>query len=81
MNTKTEDIKKDKLDLINWITTLEDKTSLELLKVLKEEQKEVDWSDNISDEERNAIEEGLSDLKKGNTKPHSEVKKVYEKWL
>jgi len=69
MNTKTEDIKKDKLDLINWITTLEDKTSIELLKVLKEEQKEDDWSDNISDEERNAIEEGLSDLKKGIQSP------------
>jgi len=72
---------KSEQDLINWIIILEDETSVELLKNPKKEQKEVDWFDSISDEAKNTIEEGLSDLKKGGATPHSEVKKQYKKWL
>jgi len=35
----------------------------------------------LSEAERKSIEEGLEDLKNGNVIPHSEAKKVYEKWL
>lgn len=51
---------------------------LEIIKVLK---KDDDWWNTISDEEKSAIEKGLQDAENGNIKPHSEAKKLYEKWL
>lgn len=40
-----------------------------------------DWWNEISDVEKKSIELGISDADNGNLKPHSEVKKIYEKWL
>ena len=39
------------------------------------------WSNNISDEEKEAIETGLKEMKEGKTIPHDEVMKKYSKWL
>ena len=41
----------------------------------------IDWWDEISSEEKNAIDNGLADIKAGRVKPHEDVKKIYEKWL
>ena len=40
-----------------------------------------DWWNEASDGEKTSIELGLSDAEKGKLKPHSEAKKIYEKWL
>ncbi|MDR1162040.1 MAG: hypothetical protein LBK45_06845 [Tannerellaceae bacterium] len=40
-----------------------------------------DWWDTISQEERDAIEEGLEDIRNGRTVPYEEVRKMYAKWL
>ena len=74
-------IEKDKLDIIKWVTTLKDETSIERLKMLKNSRLKQDWWDQISDEEMNAIDQGLTDIGAGKLKPHEEVKKHYEKWL
>ncbi|MFP5438625.1 MAG: hypothetical protein ACLGH8_12610 [Bacteroidia bacterium] len=42
---------------------------------------DVDFWDTISEEEKRAIEKGLEDVKAGSVTPHSEVRKLYEKWL
>lgn len=83
MKSKTQDssIEKEKLEIIKWITTLKDETSIERLKMLKDSKSKLDWWDQISDDEKNAIEKGLDDIKAGRVKPHGEVKKIYEKWL
>ena len=77
------DIEKDKLEIIKWVTTLEDKSAVERLKLYKESEMDAgaDWADDLSKEERIAIEEGLSDIEAGRTKPHSKVKSMYGKWL
>ena len=40
-----------------------------------------DWWTEISEAERDAIEEGLQDLAENRTYDHSEVRKLYEKYL
>lgn len=69
-----------KLELIQWLSTLEDKVVIEkLIKFRKEES--TDWWDSISDEEKKSIESGQNDADKNNLIPHVTVRKTYEKWL
>lgn len=72
-------IEKRKLELIQWLSTLEDLSILDKISALKKEQK--DWWDTISDDERTSIEKGIVQADAGNLKPHSEARKLYEKWL
>ncbi|MFD2033915.1 hypothetical protein ACFSKL_03880 [Belliella marina] len=74
-------IEKDKLEIIKWITTIKDETSIEKLRMLMNSTIDIDWLEQISDEELNSIEKGLEDIKAGRVKPHKDVKKLYEKWL
>ncbi|MEO7088569.1 MAG: hypothetical protein ABIZ51_07255 [Bacteroidia bacterium] len=77
MNTSTLD---KKIELIQWLSTLEDKSIIDkLLKFRRAENK--DWWNSISAAEQKSIEKGLSDAEKGKLKSHSEARKLYEKWL
>lgn len=69
-----------KIELIQWLSTLEDNSILDkLLKFRKEETK--DWWHSISEEEKTSLKKGIIDAENGNLIPHSEVRKIYEKWL
>lgn len=81
MKMKEKNIDTEKLEIIKWITSLKDDHSIERIKLLKNHSKLTDWWDEISQEERAAIDKGLEDIKKGRVRPHSEVKKLYAKWL
>ena len=73
-------IESKKLALIQWLTSLNDVSMND--KILELKQKETkDWWNEISDEEKESIEKGLSDAESGKLKPHSEIRKKYEKWL
>jgi Sec7-like guanine-nucleotide exchange factor len=73
-------IESKKLALIQWLTSLNDVSMID--KILELKQKETkDWWNEISDEEKESIEKGLSDAESGKLKPHSEIRKKYEKWL
>jgi hypothetical protein len=74
-------IERDKLEIIKWVTSLKDETSIERLKLLKDQKRKTDWWDEISESEKNAIEQGLDDIKAGRIKSHKEVKRGYAKWL
>jgi len=77
MNTQTLN---NKIELIQWLSTLEDNSIIEkLLKFRKEETK--DWWNTISDEEKKSIEKGIFDADNNKLEPHSSVRKIYEKWL
>jgi len=77
MNTQTLN---KKIELIQWLSTLEDNSIIEkLLKFKKEETK--DWWDSISEVEKESIEKGISDADNNKLEPHSNVRKIYEKWL
>ena len=73
-------IDSKKLVLIEWISRINDFAVIDKLIELKE--KEID-SDNflISRNEQNSIDLGIEDAKNGKLTAHTEVKKIYEKWL
>lgn len=81
MKTKALNVEKEKLEIIKWVTSLTDSTTIEGLRVLRQKSAKADWWTEITDEERAAIDKGLNDIKAGRVKPHAEAKKLYEKWL
>lgn len=74
------DIQDTKIDLIQWLTTIDNVDVLKKIKSIKESEIETEWT-KVSAKEKKSIEKGLKDVKLGNTKPHAEVKKIYEKYL
>ena len=73
-------IQNAKIDLIQWLTTIEDSSVIQKIMELRNTERK-DWWNEISDVEKKSIELGISDADNGNLKPHSEAKKIYEKWL
>ena len=55
------------------------KTVLTVIKTFIGEQK--DWWDEISEEQRQAIDRSLAEMKAGKLTSHDEVMKKYKKWL
>ena len=43
--------------------------------------KKSDWWDEISEDERRSIEQGLAEADRGELIPHEEVMAQYKKWL
>jgi uncharacterized protein YdaT len=77
MNIQTE-----KLDLIEWISKLNDTVIIDKLRELKNDySKSKDWWDNLKKEEIDSINRGLKDFEEGRTHPHNTARKVYEKYL
>jgi len=73
-------IQNKKIELIQWLSTLNDESTIEKLMKLRESEK-ADWWREISKEEKKSIEKGIKDADSGKLKSHSEAKKLYEKWL
>jgi len=73
-------IQNIKIELIQWLTTLDDKSLIQKILDLRISQTK-DWWDKISDAEKTSIEKGISDAEKGKLSSHSEARKIYEKWL
>lgn len=78
MNTDSQ-----KVEIIQWIAGLEDKSTLQQIKKLKEqsEMQQQDLINTISHQERESILRGLDDSANGRITSHADVRKKYEKWL
>ncbi len=61
------EIKQTKLNLIAWIEQLSDTNTLAFLEGLKESKSSNDWWSNISESQKQHINEGLSDAAEGRT--------------
>ena len=48
--------------------------------ILRKKEK-TDWWNEISTDEKNSIEKGILDAINGKLTSHSNVKKIYDKWL
>lgn len=69
-----------KIELIQWLSSLDDKTILDkLVQFRKNETK--DWWNTISNEEKISVEKGIEDADNKKLNDHSSVRKLYEKWL
>ena len=76
---ETTNIQERKLELIQWVSVIDDVALLDRLTDLKDEST-TDWWDEISDSEKQSISKGLADADAGNVRPHSEARAIYEKW-
>ncbi|WP_194767706.1 hypothetical protein [Tamlana sp. I1] len=73
-------IENKKIELIQWLSTLNDQSLIDKLMILKEKER-TDWWNEISESEKNSIEKGIQDADDGKLTSHSTVKTIYEKWL
>ena len=66
-----------KLELIAWLTVLDDQETISFLKSVKDSQ--ISGSDvtALSDYDINGIDRGMEDVEKGRVIPHEEVKRRY----
>jgi len=68
-----------KINLINWISTLQDEITLEKMEKLQKER--TDWWDTMSNEDKDAVNEGLAQLDRAEYITHAEVRsKIKERF-
>jgi hypothetical protein len=77
MNIQTE-----KLDLIEWISRLNDTSIIDKLRTIKNDySKSKDWWDTLNKEEIDSINRGLRDFEEDKVHSHDSALKLYEKYL
>jgi hypothetical protein len=75
-------IQTQKLDLIGWISKLNDTSIIDRLRQIKDDySKSEDWWDSLNKEELESIKRGLKDFEEGKTHSNETVRQVYEKYL
>ena len=68
-----------KINLINWISSLQEADLIDKMEAIQKEN--ADWWDTINNKDKQAIEEGLVQLDKGEFLTRSQVRaKVKEKY-
>jgi hypothetical protein len=70
------DITLKKIELIEWLTKIDDETLINRISALKKDS-EKDWWDSLSNEQREDIEAGLGDIESGRK---TEFNKVLSKY-
>ena len=73
-------LQNKKIELIQWLSTINDKSLIEKLLKLRDKEK-TDWWHKISEAEKESIEKGLIDANNGKLNSHSTARKTYAKWL
>jgi hypothetical protein len=76
----TLNIQERKLELIQWLSVLDDVSLIEKVAKVRDESVS-DWWNEISEAEKESIATGIKDADAGLLKPHSEARAKYEKWL
>lgn len=67
-----------KLELIEWLTKLEDSETLNYLKIVKDSNESAqDWWHELPESVKNGIQRGLDDVAEGRIVSHNDVKKKY----
>jgi predicted transcriptional regulator len=75
-------IQSEKLDLIEWISKLNDASLIQKLRSIKMNyNKSKDWYAELNDEELASINRGLKDIEDGRVNSHESAKKIYGKYL
>ena len=80
MSTELQ-IQNKKLELIQWLSTIEDIDFLEKISNLISSEKKKDWWNEISDAEKESIERGIAQAEAGNINLHTKAREIYGKWL
>ena len=74
-------VKKDiRTEVKDYIDNADDRI-VKIIHAMLEADKEQDWWDEISTEEKSSIDRGLRQLEQGKGIPHEEVIKKHAKWF
>ncbi|NTW69577.1 MAG: hypothetical protein HGB23_06950 [Chlorobiaceae bacterium] len=73
----------EKLEIIQRICEIQDNDLISLIKnmLTRTDASRSDWWNDITQDEKDSIHRGLSDLQQGNLHAHSEIRGKYEKWV
>ena len=72
------DINARKLDLINWLSAIQDNKVIEVLEKLKNEfSTKEEWWDTLPLERKQLIQKAREEAHTGKTKPHAQVMAKY----
>jgi len=67
-----------KLELLEWLTKLEDDETINYLKIVKDSNvTHGEWWHDLTDEQKSGIDRGLKDVDAGRVTSHDNVKKKY----
>ncbi|MFO7999874.1 MAG: hypothetical protein R6U46_01415 [Marinilabilia sp.] len=67
-----------KLELIEWLSRLDDEETIQYLKIVKDLQTAGhDWWNDLTENQKKRIEKGLKDIDEGRVRSHEYVKKKY----
>lgn len=70
-----------KLELVQLILNTDRPNLLEKVSQILKQEEEADWWDELPLSVQKSVKRGMEQAKRGETRPHSEVMKKYEKWL
>ncbi len=70
-----------KLELVQMILNTDRPNLLEKVSQILKQEKEADWWDELPLSVQESVKKGMEQAKRGETRPHSEVMKKYQKWL
>jgi predicted transcriptional regulator len=73
-------LESSKIELIQWLLTLEDESIVQQLLELRANATR-DWWEKASAEEQRSILAGIKEAEAGLVKPHTEARELYAKWL
>ena len=72
-------IQNKKLELIQWLSTIQDLNFLEKISEFISRENKKDWADLIMDTESQSIEKGIAQADAGKLNPHSKARAIYGK--
>ena len=70
-----------KLELVQLILNTDRPNLLEKVSQILKQEKEDEWWDELPLSVQESVKKGIEQAKRGETRPHSEVMKKYQKWL
>ncbi len=75
------DIQAKKIELIQWLSTIEDMSLLNEISELQNKESRHEWWNDISETEKKSVLKGIEDADAGHLNTHDKARKIYEKWL
>jgi hypothetical protein len=69
--------KAAKIELMDWLSGIEDRELLSALLFYKKANETLDWADNLTNAQKAAIREGLEDIREGRVHSSADIWKKY----
>ena len=69
--------KAAKIELMDWLASMDDREMLSALLFYKKANETLDWADSLTSSQKDAIREGLGDVREGRVHSSSDIWKKY----